>query len=155
MANQRRGGILPSQKTPWNPSKRAIKRVRNPLPVPDTCIHCQSSVQAVHHNEIYGRPYGKWPWAYQCSGCAAYVGMHPFTHIPLGTLATPAIRKSRMECKIPFEKLYRSGKISRGEAYSRLARKLSIKEEECHFAWFDVEMCHRARKASMEIDQEL
>lgn len=138
-------------KTPMNPSRKALKRVRNPLPAPTTCPHCSADVRIATHQEIYGRDYGEWPWVYLCTGCSAYVGMHPFTNIPLGTLATEEIRNARKRCKIPFERLYKSGGMSRTEAYAALAVALNIPAAECHFGWFDIEMCKRAERAAIEI----
>lgn len=145
----------PQEKSPWNPSQRATKRVRNPLPIPTNCEHCRSPVQIAHHDQVYGRIYGNWPWLYRCEGCRAYVGMHPFTNIPLGTLATPEIRQARKQCKSPFESLYKSGRLTRSEAYERLAEKLGIEKEQCHFAWFNVEMCQKAEKAARQIFMEI
>lgn len=147
----------PHDKTPWNPSAKAIARVKDALPAPTVCEHCSSAVEIMHHDKIYGRVFNDWPWVYACTGkgCGARVGMHPFTPIPLGTLATPAMRDTRNHCKPPFESLYQSGKLSRDEAYARLAAKLGLPLEKCHFAMFDVEMCHRARDAAFEIAQEV
>ncbi len=48
-----------------------------------------------------------WPWVYICEGCGSYVGMHPFTDIPLGTLADAATREARKECKAPIQRCAR------------------------------------------------
>jgi len=138
--------------TPWKPSKKAITRVKNPLPKPEQCNCCGCNSVVIKSNaEIYGRTYGKWPWIYICEGCDSYVGMHPFTDIPLGTLADAATRDARKECKAPFEALYRTGKMARNEAYQKLANKLGIPKEECHFGWFDIVMCNKAAVAAREI----
>lgn len=132
--------------SPWNPSRRAIKRVANPLPVPTICPHCGSAVKIVNHEEIYnGQSYGEWPWAYKCDGnfCDAYVGMHPFTNIPLGTLATHAMRDARKRAKAVFQPLWQSGEMTRSEAYAWLAVQLGIAVAATHIGWFDVPMCNR------------
>ena len=134
--------------TPWNPSRRATARVKNPLPVPDRCPHCGGPCVIVNNCEIYGREFGEWPWAVLCTGCRAYVGLHPFTGIPLGTLATPAIRKARSAAKDAFQPLWQSGRMSRSDAYAWLAGALGIaKVEECHIGWFDVEQCQAVVRA--------
>lgn len=143
-------------KTPWNPSKRAIARVKNPLPAPEQCNCCGSiSVSIVNNSAIYGRSHGKWPWAYRCDYCRAYVGMHPFTDIPLGTLADTKTREARKACKLPFIKIYESGILSRNAAYKALSEKLGIAVDECHFGWFDSGMCERAAIAAWQIIDEL
>ena len=89
------------QVTPWNPSHKAIARVKNPLPVPDSCPYCGDQVEIKENKVIFGRNTGEWPWIYQCAddNCDAYVGMHPFTHIPLGTLADQETRERRKAAK--------------------------------------------------------
>ncbi|WP_422490081.1 zinc-finger-containing protein [Endozoicomonas sp. ALE010] len=138
-------------RTPANPCALAVKRVSNPLPQPAHCHYCGGEVVVVNNAEIYGRSFGRWPWAYRCNGCRAYVGMHPKTDIPLGTLADAATREARKECKAPFEALHRTGKMTRNAAYQKLADKLGIPKEECHFGWFDTVMCKKAAAAAREI----
>lgn len=133
-----------SEKTPLNPSRSATARVKNPLPAPVECPHCRSSVSIANNSEIYGREYGDWPWAYLCDGCGAYVGMHPFTAIPLGTLANEEQRRARKICKADFEALWKTGRLTRDEAYAQLAAHMGIEKEACHFGWFGVEECHKA-----------
>lgn len=141
-----------SSKTPDNPSRKATARVRNPLPVPTICRLCGSRVECVGHEEIYaGRSYGDWPWVYRCTTCEARVGMHPFTNIPLGTLASTAIREARKASKNEFKQMERELHMSRNYAYHLLSRKLGIAQESCHFGWFDIDMCVEASRAIYEI----
>jgi hypothetical protein len=130
--------------TPWNPSRKAVKRVKNPLPAPTTCQHCGGGVELVSNAEIYGRPYGEWPWAFLCRDCRAYVGLHPLTGIPLGTLADAPTRRARSQAKAAFNPIWKRGVMTRSEAYAWLAAQLGIaKPEECHIGWFDVAQCER------------
>lgn len=131
-------------KSPWNPSRKATARVVNPLPAPERCA-CGRPVEIFHHLQVYGREFSDWPWMYRCEPCDASVGMHPFTNIPLGTLANKALRETRKACKQPFELLWQTGRMDRAAAYGGLARHLRIPVEECHFGWFDAETCQRAR----------
>ena len=88
-------------------SRSALKRVRDRL-VPPTCCHfCKGEVQLVSNGHIYGREYGEWPYAYMCVGCGAYVGVHPHTDLPLGTLADSFTREARKVAKTPFMTLVR------------------------------------------------
>lgn len=140
------------EKTPWNPSRRATERVANPLPAPETCPHCGGKVEVVGNAEIYGgKPQGLWPWAYLCRGCSAHVGMHPYTSIPLGTLATEELRRARVQAKQPFETWYSSRKLDRSAGYQALADKLGIPLEQCHFGWFDLAMCGKAKAAAVDL----
>lgn len=132
------------EKSPWNPSRRAIARVKNPLPAPTVHETCGGSVEIVGNEKIYGRPYGDWPWAYRCSCCGAYVGMHPFTAIPLGTLADGPTREARKRAKAAFNPLWQSGQMTRSAAYAWLAGQLGIdRVDDCHIGWFDVLTCDR------------
>lgn len=153
-----------SKKTPWNPSRKAIARVKNPLPVPTECNCCRDfetgeqskdCIEIVENCEIYGKNYGEWPWVYMCIICKAYVGLHPFTDIPLGTLADGPTRQARKKAKEPFELLHLNGKLSRSEAYRLLAEKMGITVSECHFSWFDVEQCKKAQSMVREIFKEI
>lgn len=128
-------------KTPWNPSKRAIAKVLNPLPAPKTCRYCKSEVEIVQNMLIYGKNYGDWPWAYRCTGCSAYVGMHPYTNIPLGTLADEELRNWRKWAKNEFIKLSKRREWNRNKAYAWLANELKWPVEQVHFGWFEVQDC--------------
>ena len=141
----------PATKNPWNPSRKATARVKNPLPAPTECRYCGGPVEIAHHSDVYGREYSDWPWMYRCAPCDAYVGLHPFTNIPLGILADRDLREARKRCKPVFERLFRSGRMTRSEAYAALADELRIPREECHFGWFDEARCEAARVASLTI----
>ncbi|WP_387693052.1 zinc-finger-containing protein [Photorhabdus sp. RM71S] len=135
------------EKTPWNPSVRAIQRVKDPLPIPTHCRYCCDHVEIAHHMDVFGRiNNSKWPWLYICKSCGAYVGMHPFTDIPLGTLADKATRNARMSGHRHFEEMREKWNLERTDAYYWLARKLGINKCECHFGWFDIDTCHRAKE---------
>jgi hypothetical protein len=138
---------LPAHKTPWNPSRRAIKRVLNPLPAPTACPYCSAPVAIKNNDLIYGKSYGDWPWLFLCKNdeCRAYVGMHPFTNIPLGTMADAKTREARKLTKELFIKRWGCpGQMDRSGAYEWLAVKLNIPLAACHFGWFDIEMCRKA-----------
>lgn len=139
-------------KSPSNPSRSATASVTNPLPAPTACPYCKSAVQLVENDVIYGRHYGRhygeWPWAYRCAPCDAYVGLHPFTNIPLGTLATAPVRDARKQAKAHFNPLWQNGEMSRSEAYAWLAKALRIANvNECHIGWFDIDRCADVVKA--------
>lgn len=126
---------------------KSLKKVRNPLPAPAICTHCASNVKLMSNSVIYnGTEYGNWPYTYICQGdgCRAYVGCHPNTFIPLGTLATAPIRDARKKAKAAFNPLWEDGGMSRSAAYSWLAAQLGLRDKEtCHIGWFDVETCRR------------
>lgn len=127
-------------------SKKAERRVKDRVPIPTTCPHCAGAVALVNNSEVYGRSYGDWPWVYLCQHhpCRAYVGTHPETNLPLGTLATAAIRAARKTAKERFNAWFQAGQMSRTDAYSWLAAKMNIPTAACHFGWFDEVQCGQA-----------
>lgn len=142
-----------TETTPWNPSQRAVKRVKNSVSVPDSCPVCEGrEVRYARHAEIYyGREYGDWPWALLCDGCRAYVGLHPFTGIPLGTLANEVTREARKQAKTCFYAYMRNANKSRSEAYADLAEAMGVPFAKCHFGWFDQARCRDAQTALLQM----
>lgn len=128
-------------------SRRKLRRVKDALPIPAVCNCCGGEVRLVENSEIYGgRSFGDWPYAYLCRDCFAYVGLHPGTDLPLGTLADKPLREARKTCKKPFEQIWRDH-MTRTQAYAWLAEQLGLPAEECHFGLFDIALCKQARKA--------
>lgn len=128
-------------------SRRALKRVKNPIPAPADCRYCGDDVHLVCNSEIYrGRSFGDWPYAYLCRGCRAYVGLHPQTDIPLGTLADDKLRAVRNRSKAAFHEHMKKAGMSRTGAYQWLAEKMGIDVGICHFGWFDHAECFAAEK---------
>lgn len=129
-------------------SRRALRRVKDALPIPTTCNCCSGTrLHLVENSEIYGgRTFGVWPYAYLCRKCFAHVGLHPGTDLPLGTLANKPLRDARTRSKKPFELIWRDH-MTRGQAYAWLAQQLGIPGDQCHFGLFDIDRCHQARLA--------
>jgi hypothetical protein len=129
-------------------SRKALKRVKSPLPVPETCRYCGPNTQVFygHHEEVYGygRSYGDWPYVLLCDNCESYVGLHPFTDIPLGILADAPLRKARKENKSLFHVVMQGAGMSRREAYTWLAGEMGIPMEQCHWGWFEADDCEKA-----------
>lgn len=129
-------------------SKAQSAKVKNPLPVPTICPHCGGKVERVHNSEIYdGRAYGPWPWAYRCvnvKSCDSYVGIHPKTDIPIGTLATKPMRAARKAAKAAFAPLWEKQGMDKDAAYAWLADKMGIVPmEHCHVGWFGIAQCNQ------------
>lgn len=137
--------------TPDNPSRRAILRVKSPLPIPTRCRYCDAEVKCVPNSFIYGREIGEWPYAYRCTNdhCGAYVGLHPFTNIPLGILADQPLRNARCRAK-DFFNAARPKNETRAQLYDRLADEMGLERGKAHFAWFDLEECERVIELCME-----
>lgn len=139
-----------TDKTPWDPSPQHVARIRSKMPAPRACPYCDSPVRIVNNSEIYGASYGEWPWSYACTHCDAYVGMHPFTATPLGTLANKALRSARNKAKAPFDLLWKPSTKKRSAAYQALAAHLTIDIELCNFGLFDEAACDKAWRWALE-----
>lgn len=119
-----------------------LARIKDALPVPDTCRFCGGKVTLVNNSAFYnGREYG-WPLAYCCSKCGARVGCHPGTDIPLGTLADADTMKARRAAHAEFDKLW-FGKTGwhRKQAYRALSKALGVRS--AHISWLDEDQCKR------------
>lgn len=129
-------------------SRRSLRRVKDVLPIPRHCHYCSGGVRLASHKEVYGgREYGDWPYIYLCNSCAAYVGLHPNTDLPLGTLANAELRNARKLNKRHFITLSKANDWSRSKAYKWLAGKLGIDISECHWSWFNITQCYEAGTA--------
>lgn len=122
-------------------SRKALKRVKHAVAPITTCNACAGPVEIVNNSEIYGKEYGAWPYAYICNTCDAYVGIHPDTDIPLGTLANEQLRGARKAAKGHFFRVLKAKRWERNDAYAKLARLMGIPPEECHFGMFDLHRC--------------
>ena len=114
------------------------------MDIPTHCRYCHGEVIPVHNSAIYGRGFGKWPYAYLCTECKAYVGVHQYTDIPLGYVADKKTREARKLAKAEFFRWLGVSKLSKSEAYSQLADRLNIAKEYCHFGMFSEAMSEKA-----------
>lgn len=126
-------------------SQAAIMRVKDKSPIPTECPCCGGTVKLCNNAEIYGKSIGVWPFAYSCQQCGeAYVGCHPDTHLPLGTMADKALRTLRAMAKQHFHSYLIQAKMERRAGYQWLAKQLGIPMSECHFGHFDMVNAQRA-----------
>ena len=125
-------------------SRRALRRVSHPLPVPTECPYCSSSIELISNSVIYGREFGEWPYAYSCQVCDAYVGLHPHTDLPLGSLADSALREARKEGKAIFYRMVDEMCNGRSEGYEWLAGQMKLDPSDCHWGMFTEEQCDNA-----------
>jgi hypothetical protein len=108
------------------------------------CPYCNSEANLVTGYEIYPhRPDLADLKAWACRPCDAWVGTHKNSpeHKPLGRLANAELRKAKMAAHAVFDPLWKSGRMSRKEAYSMLSEKMSIPKDQAHIGMFDVDQC--------------
>lgn len=111
---------------------------------PTICRYCGSPVVYTSNAEIYGREYGTGR-CYLCRNCGAFVGVHPGTDIPLGTLANEELREYRKEAHFWFDRIWKSPTriTTRHKAYGWLALKMELPPEKTHIGMFEKEQCIR------------
>ena len=106
------------------------------------CDYCKQDAKLVTGAAIYPhRPDLHSKWFYQCASCAAYVGCHGATKVPLGRLANAELRAAKKAAHAAFDPLWRSGDYTRKVAYAWLAGELGIPARQAHIGMFDVAQC--------------
>lgn len=80
-----------------------------------------------------------------CEPCDAHVGCHRNspTHKPLGTLADRNTRAWRSRAHAAFDPYWKSGAMSRTQAYHTLADRLGLPRGRAHISWMDIDQCRR------------
>jgi len=89
---------------------------------------------------------------WRCIPCDARVGTHGDSWKPLGTLANKETRDARAQTHEVFDPLWRTGKMTRSEAYTLLSRLMGIDQTKCHIAMFNVQQCEAAQEALIGIE---
>lgn len=76
-----------------------------------------------------------------CKPCDAYVGCHGDSSRPMGRLANAELRQAKVKAHKVFDPLWKSGRMTRRQAYAWLATRLDIPRDQTHIGMFDVETC--------------
>ena len=118
---------------------------------PTMCRYCGSPVVYTSNAEIYGKEYGTGK-CYLCRNCRAFVGVHPGTDTPLGTLANEELREWRKEAHFWFDRIWKKPTriTTRYNAYGYLAKKMGLPREETHIGMFEIEQCKKVIEFSKE-----
>jgi hypothetical protein len=120
--------------------KKLARIYQGPCPV---CPYCGLGAELVPDVAVYGFPgYGR--WVYVCSGwpvCDAYVGTHPGTDEPLGSLADGGTRHWRLKAHQMLDPLWRSGLMRRPEAYQIAAHLLGLSNADMHIGNLSIAQC--------------
>lgn len=108
----------------------------------EICPYCKNPTEWVDSKVIYGRSYGM---MFLCAPCDAYVGCHNGGggRHSMGRLANKSLREAKKAAHSYFDKLWRSGGMSRKEAYAWLRLQMDIPAELCHIGMFDEKLCAR------------
>ena len=108
------------------------------------CDVCGSNKVTVESNSIlYGKQYGTGKCFY-CHDCGASITQATAGH-PKGKMASKNTRILRKTCHNLFDPVWKyEMKISRSNAYKKLANMLEIDKQDCHFSLFQTDMCLKA-----------
>lgn len=122
--------------------------------VPPFCKSCRRLAELTIGAEIYPdrndlaeKPF----WI--CRGCDAYVGTHPGSKRPLGSLAGKQTRVARMMAHKAFDRLWKGGKMSRSKAYKLLGKKIGVSN--VHIGESGFKRCRRIIAATRELEAEI
>ena len=91
---------------------------------------------------------------YVCSNyprCDAYVRTHPGTNIPVGTLANRELRTLRNKAHHYFDQIYRSGMMSKQDAYLWLANLLQVPLSKAHIGFLGEYYCNEVIMESKKL----
>ncbi|MFY2597151.1 zinc-finger-containing protein [Achromobacter xylosoxidans] len=120
------------------------------------CPYCDRQAALVTGRTIYPRREDLFPLSFwHCEACDAYVGCHKkgaWTNeggkrvisdgsLPLGRLANATLRRLKQAAHAEFDPLWRSGEMTRLEAYTWLAKELGISASNCHIGMMDEDTC--------------
>lgn len=127
------------------------------------CDYCQQPAELVDGTVIYpDRPDLHHKRFWRCDPCEAHVGCHdPNPRFgydgtqPLGRLANEGLRRAKNRAHALFDPLWRSGRMTRVQAYAWLAKKLGIAVEACHIGEFDEAMCLRVVLACRGVSEAI
>lgn len=122
---------------------------------PTICRYCGSPVVYTSNAELYGREYGDGK-CYLCRNCRSFVGVHPGTDIPLGTLANEELRRYRKAAHFWFDKIWKKPTriTTRDKAYKWLSKELGLPKEKTHIGMFEKEQCEKVMEISQKRLQE-
>jgi len=114
------------------------------MPFTPVCPYCRKPSVLVDSTVIYG-PGSNYGMFWRCAPCNAYVGTHKSSpwHAPLGRLANGELRAWKIKAHAAFDPLWRSGLMTRTEAYDKLAEILNIPRGRAHIGMFDPAQCRR------------
>lgn len=116
------------------------------------CPYCDNLVHLRKGSEMFG-PNARIKKVFVCSNypaCDAYVSADSKGK-PMGTLANKKLRELRVRAHKSFDRLWRSGYMTREYAYKWLAVRLRINENQCHIGQFGEGRCEQTIKLCNEI----
>ena len=116
------------------------------------CTYCGLPAKLVGGDVVYPhRPDLHTKRLWMCQPCNAYVGCHPGTVTPLGTLADAATRQARASAHGALDPLWTSGSMTRDHAYRLLSTHTGIP----HIGESNIEECDRVVRFVWSLTPEI
>lgn len=109
------------------------------------CPKCKTNARLTSQQHVYGRSYGKGGSIWICENfptCDCYVGCHPGSTTPLGSLADKVTRTARSNAHGVFDRLWKEGHVSRNVAYSWARQEFGF---QLHIGESDADLADRVR----------
>jgi len=85
--------------------------------------------------------------------CKATHGAHPNGE-PLGVPADAETKKARISVHEAFDELWKSGEMSRGDAYTWMQEAMELEEDEAHIGMFTKSQCEDLELLVLEYEKE-
>ena len=102
------------------------------------CPYCGGTAILRDASFVYGT-HSHGGQVYVCShypSYNSYVGVHPGTKIPKGTLANRELRQKRIQAHRIFDQIWQQGILSKPEAYRWVADKFCLTDKQAHIGQF-------------------
>lgn len=93
------------------------------------------------HMKLREGLYGKFFGCQNYPRCRTSHGAHQKTGRPFGTPADDETRAARKRAHQKFDRLWKSGKMKRWEAYKYMAGIMKMTKDEAHIGKFNLEQC--------------
>lgn len=110
------------------------------------CPYCGAKATLRPSSAVYGDAAKTDGYLYVCDRypkCDSYVGAHKKTKLPMGTLASGDLRNKRIQAHKAFDWMWKSGLMTKWQAYKWMQGKLDLSDEQAHIAMFSEYMCDR------------
>ena len=122
------------------------------------CPYCGAKATLRPSSVVYGERAKSGGYLYVCDRypkCDAYVGAHQKTTRPMGTLANGDLRHKRIEAHKVFDQMWKSGLMTKWQAYRWMQGKFALNEDQAHIAKFSEYMCDQLIAACNQVYENL
>lgn len=110
------------------------------------CPYCGAKATLHPASYVYGEAAKTENMLYVCDRypkCDSYVTAHQKTKKPMGTLANGDLRNKRIQAHKAFDWMWKSGLMTKWQAYKWMQGKLALSDKQAHIAKFSEYMCNQ------------